>query len=73
MKYLVSTLAFILLVVFAIWIGGMSVEYLAEFWGTIITGNPVDVPFFPCAVAGLFLSQFSIPLAILTWVLSFII
>lgn len=56
-----------------IFVGGVSVEYLVEFWGTHLQSHPVNVPFFPCAIAGAFLGQFAIPLAVLTWVLSFVI
>lgn len=38
-------------------IGGYATEYLVEFWGTIIKGIVVDVPFWPCAIAGLVLGH----------------
>lgn len=51
--------------------GGLATEYVVEYWASYSRQTPVDVPFFPCAVAGLFLGELTIPLAIVTWVLSF--
>lgn len=62
-------IAFVLLlnVVF----GGLATEYVVEYWASYARQTPVDVPFGPCVVAGLFLGELTIPLAIVTWVLSF--
>jgi len=54
-------------------IGGLATEYVVEFWGSVIKGAPMDVPFFPCAIAGLFLGEFTIPAAAVTWIISFAI
>jgi len=54
-------------------VGGFATEYFVEFWGGYIKGVPVDVPFLPCAIAGLFLGEFTIPAAIVTWILSFVL
>ena len=54
-------------------LGGFCTEYVVEYWGTLIKGAPVDVPFLPCAVAGLFLGEITIPAAALTWVFSFVL
>lgn len=72
-----KTIAFLifgsLVIVVNFFLGGLAVEYLVEFWVPYIKGVPVDVPFLPCGVAGIFLAECAIPLAILTWVLSFAI
>jgi hypothetical protein len=54
-------------------VGGLATEYVAEFWASYFKGVPVDVPFLPCAITGFFLGQFTIPTAIATWVLSFVL
>ena len=48
-------------------VGGLATEYVVENTMTVIKDKPVDVPFFPCAVVGLFLGEILIPLAILVW------
>jgi hypothetical protein len=53
--------------------GGIATQYVIEFWGTYLKGVPVLVPLIPCIVAGLFLGEVTIPLAVLTWVFSSII
>jgi hypothetical protein len=53
--------------------GGIATRYVVEFWGTMIKGVPVHVPFFPCLIGGLFLGEFTIPVAVLTWIVSFVI
>ena len=52
-------------------VGGLATEYVVEFWVSYFKGVPVDIPFLAAAFAGLFLGQFTIPAAILTWLLSF--
>lgn len=54
-------------------IGGVATEYCIEFWATQIKGQAVNVPFLPCAIAGLFVGEFTIPAAVVTWVLSFVL
>jgi len=54
-------------------IGGLATEYVVEFWGSHFKGVKVDVPFLPCMVAGLFLGEFTIPAAIVTWLLTFVL
>ncbi len=65
----------IILIIFIInlTIGGFATEYIVEFWGSVVKEQPVDVPFAPCVVAGLFLGEATIPLAALTWILSFVV
>ena len=52
-------------------IGGLATEYVVEFWASYLKGVPIDVPFLPCALAGLFLGEVTIPAAVVTWILSF--
>ena len=56
-----------------VWIGGWSVQYVVDFWGTYIQHKQVQVPMMPCCIAGLFLAEISIPAAVVTWILSFIL
>lgn len=63
----------VILLVINVLLGGVSTQYVVEFWGGYIKQTPVDVPFWICAVSGLFLGQFTIPLAIITWLISFVI
>lgn len=51
--------------------GGLATEYVVEFWGSRSKGVPVDVPFGVCVIAGLFLGELTIPLAMVTWLVSF--
>jgi len=67
---------FIIIITFfivAMLIGGFALEYDIEFWMPYIVNHAVDVPFGVCMIGGIFLSQFAIPIAILTWIISFII
>ena len=62
----------ILVVLFInIMFGGLAVEYVIEYWGAFFKGAAVDVPFFACAVAGLFLAGLAYSIAIVTWLISF--
>lgn len=67
--------AFVLLAVVAvsIFIGGWAVRYTVQFWGSYFKGTPVHVPFLPCAIAGLFIGSIAIPVAVATWVLSYVL
>jgi hypothetical protein len=50
-------------------LGGITTQYVLNAWLPLILHRAVYAPFWPCAVAGLFLGQFAIPLAALTWLL----
>jgi hypothetical protein len=54
-------------------LGGFCTEYTVEFWGGLIKGVPVDVPFYVCMIAALFIGSLAVPAAILTWLISFVI
>lgn len=62
----------VLLLVVNLLIGGFATEYVAEFWSAYF-GHPKDLPFWIAAVAGLFLGEITIPLAILTWIFSWMV
>jgi hypothetical protein len=66
-------MVFLLVLLINLLVGGLATEYVVEFWAGYIKGVPTDVPFLPCAVAGVFLGEFTIPAAIATWILSFIL
>lgn len=51
-------------------IGGLCTQYVAEYWGAMIKEDPVDIPFWICMVAGLFLGEVAVPAAIITWLIA---
>lgn len=61
-----SLVFWVLLILFNIFVGGYSTEYVVETWGTFITHKPVDVSFAACCLAGLFLAEIMVPIAIVT-------
>ncbi len=54
-------------------LGGLATQYVIQFWATLIKGVPVDAPFTICAIAGLFLGEFTIPAAVITWLFHFVL
>ncbi len=50
-------------------LGGICTQYTVNFWGTKIKKEAVHAPFVPCAIAGVFLGEFTIPVAAATFVL----
>ena len=54
-------------------VGGIATKYVADFWGSLFRGVPVDLPFWAAILGGLFLGQFTIPGAIATWLISFVL
>jgi hypothetical protein len=68
---LVGCVPILALVVFNIFIGGLCTEYVVEYWASFATGKPVDIPFWVAALVGLFLGEFFVPAAAVTWLLSF--
>ena len=54
-------------------LGGFCTEYVVEFWSSYFKDTVIDVPFWPCAIVGLFLGELTIPAAAFTWVLSFVL
>lgn len=67
-------LTMIVLVAIGMTVGGLAIEYVVEFWASYVKKTPVDVPYFPCAVAGIFFGwNVGVPLALLTWILSFVL
>lgn len=51
-------------------IGALTTRYAVEFWAGYFKGHEVVIPLFPCIIAGLFLGEITIPLAIITWLFS---
>lgn len=64
-------LGFGLWIIFAGLIGGAALQYDINYWGTYFKGHTVNIPYFPCFIGGLFLSQFAVPICILTWLISY--
>lgn len=63
-----SALAFIL---FNALLGGLMVEYVANYWLSRYKGRPIQAPFLPCMIAGLILWQFTIIATLITWIISY--
>jgi hypothetical protein len=54
-------------------ISAFPLRYVCTFWGRSLKEDPEFVmPFLPCLVVGPFVMPFSIPIAALTWLFSFI-
>lgn len=51
----------------AILIGGYATKYVIDVWGTVLKKRVVDVPLFVAVILGLFVSAFTIPAAVITW------
>lgn len=66
-------LIFLVILVLNLIFGGLATRYVIEFWGTYFKKVPVSAPLLPCCVAGVFLGEFTIPIAIITWIISFMI
>jgi len=62
----------VVLIINVFW-GGIATQYVVEFWAGYIKNRPVDVPFLPCALAGVILGEITIPAAVATWLLSFVL
>ena len=62
---------FAMVLVFNVVVGGWLTQYVFEFWLTYVKGVAIHLPFWACALAGLFLGQFMVPAAIITLLLSF--
>jgi len=59
-----------LLIAVVLALGGFCTEYVIEFWGSYLKGQPVDVSFGLCVLLSLFLGETPVPLAVLTWVIA---
>lgn len=66
-------LVLLIVLLINIFLGGLATQYVVEFWASYIQKVTVNVPFLPCAIAGLFVGEFTVPAAIVTWVLSFVL
>jgi hypothetical protein len=59
------------LLTFNILAGGLLTEYVFEFWLSYLKEVPVNIPFWICIIAGLFIGQFVVPAAMVTLLFSF--
>lgn len=66
-----SCLALAGVLIFNLLLGGISTQYVIQFWGAYLTHHPILIPFWVCALAGLFLGEIAVPAAIITWLVSF--
>jgi hypothetical protein len=53
-----------------VYIGGISIHYDISFWMNYFTHKTVNPPMLPCCIAGLFLCEISVPVAIVTWIIA---
>lgn len=54
-------------------VGGLCTEYVLEYWLTYFKGTVIDLPFWVCALIGLFGGEILIPAAIITFLLSLVL
>jgi hypothetical protein len=47
-------------------LGGLALEYCLEFWTPRFTGNAIDIPFWQASIAGIFVGELAIPIALIT-------
>jgi hypothetical protein len=59
----------IVILVLNITLGGLTLQYTLNYWVPKITNEKFEADFWPCVVAGVFLGEFSIPAAAITWVI----
>lgn len=70
---LIFALEIVLIVVY-VWLSGVSVQYVAEFWGAYLRRSlPIHIPFVPCVALGLVCGPFAVFAALVTWVISYIL
>lgn len=72
MQKLFATFGAVILVILAfnLVLGGVCTQYDVEFWGSVVEHHPVHVEFWKCALAGMVLGEFAIPIAAVTWLIS---
>ncbi len=59
----------VLILALNILFGGICTQYTVNFWGSKIKKEPIHAPFVPCAIAGLFLGEFTVPIAAATLII----
>lgn len=57
------------LLIFNVILGGIATQYCVETWGSLAKHVAIHAPFWICAIAGLFVGEFTIPAAVVTWLL----
>ncbi|MFQ5661914.1 MAG: hypothetical protein ACE5F2_01530 [Candidatus Paceibacteria bacterium] len=67
------TMIILISIVVNVLLGGICTQYVVEYWATYFKEVSVTVPFLPCAIVGLFLGEITIPAAVVTWILSFVL
>ncbi len=70
-----SVLTIVVLLVLDFFLGGIALHYDLEFWASYAKGHAVIVPFLPCLLVGLVpqVAGLAIVVALVTWVLSFVL
>lgn len=58
---------FVVLFVLNVAFGGLTTQYVVNYWVPKYINEKFHADFLPCAVAGLFLGEVSIPAAVITW------
>jgi hypothetical protein len=61
------------LVMFCVYwvVGTLCTSYTLDFWLTFFQKSPVIIPLWACAIAAIFIGGPMVPLAVLTWFISF--
>lgn len=60
----------ILVLIFNFSVGGLATRYVIEFWASYFRREKTTIPFFGAALAGLFIAELTIPIAIGTFLIS---
>ncbi len=63
-------LIWIIILVMNLSFGGIATQYTIEYWGSAVKGTEVNVSFKYCFLAGIFLGEITIPVAIGTLIVS---
>jgi hypothetical protein len=54
-------------------LGGLATEYSIEYWGSLVKESTIQLPYLPTRIGGIFLGEITIPVAICTWIVSYMI
>ena len=63
----------LLFALFLFCINGLALHYYITFWATYVKHAPVQVSWLLCILVGLFTGPLPVTIALLTWILSFIL
>lgn len=68
----IALLAWGIIVLLCITVGGLLFEYSFEYWASYFKGHAVDIPFWLAMIGGLVLNGINLPIALITLLCSFV-